>query len=190
MVSLDDKSGFHNLSLQPESWPLFGVHYNGVDDVCTTLPFGWNESPVCSHPISEAKAAYMRSRGVPVLACIDDAVCATFVATFGKSNRLQRLACAEAFFLGIMVSFLWGYFISDTKCDVNPSKVQKYLGIICESTTASFRVPEEKLRKLHVLIEQTLEDGSVSVPRLEKIAGKCMSMSVAIRPASLWTHCM
>ena len=40
MGSLEDRSGFHNLGLQPESWPLFGVSYDGIDLVCTTVPFG------------------------------------------------------------------------------------------------------------------------------------------------------
>ena len=190
MGSLDDRSGFHNLALQPESWPLFGVHYDGVDYVCTTAPFGWNESPVCYHSLSEAKAACVRSRGIPCLAYIDDAWYANFAATFGASRRVQWLAAAEALHLGVIVSFLCGYFLSDTKCELNPSQVQKYLGIICDSTTASFRVPEDKLRKLHALIEQALAAGSITVTRLEKIAGKCVSMSVAIRPASLWTHYM
>lgn len=97
MGSLDDRAGFHNLSLQPESWPLFGVHYDGVDVVCATLPFGWNESPFCYHSLSEAKAAYMCSNGIPVLAYIDDAWYANFVATFGESDRVQWLSAAEAF---------------------------------------------------------------------------------------------
>ena len=37
MGSLDDKSSFYALGLQPESWPPFGVHYDGVDFACTTL---------------------------------------------------------------------------------------------------------------------------------------------------------
>ena len=127
------------------------MHYDGVDYVCTTAPFGWNESPVCYHSLSEAKAAYIRSRGIPCLAYIDDAWYANFAATFGASRKMQWLAAAEVLHLGVIVSFLCGYFLSDTKCELNPSQVQKYLGIICDSTTASFRVPEDKLRKLHAL---------------------------------------
>ena len=190
MGSLDDRAGFHNLGLQPESWPLFGVHYEGVDYVCTTLPFGWNESPVCYHSLSEAKAAYLRSRGIPVLAYIDDAWYANFAATFGKSRRVQWLSAAEALHTGILVSYKCGYFLSIKKCDLYPSQQQRYLGIICDSRTTSYRIPEDKLHKLHALISKVLADGSVSVRMLEKIVGKCVSMSVAIRPASLWTHYM
>lgn len=190
MGSLDDRSGFHNLGLQPESWPLFGIHYDGVDYVCTTLPFGWNESPLCYHSLSEAKASYLRSKGIPVLAYIDDAWYANPVATFGAPDHIQWRAAANALHLGILVSFLCGYFLSDTKCDLNPSQQQRYLGIICDSRTASFRVPQDKLDKLHTLITAALTSGSLTTRTLEKIAGKCVSMSVAIRPASLWTHYM
>ena len=62
MGGVDDRSGFHNVGLQLERWPLFGVSYEGTDLVCTTVPFGWNESPACYHALSEAKAAYLRAR--------------------------------------------------------------------------------------------------------------------------------
>ena len=53
-----------------------------------------------------------------------------------------------------------------------------------------FRIPEDKLRKLHALISEALENRTVTIRALEKIAGKCVSMSVGIRPASLWKHFM
>ena len=190
MGSLDDRSGFHNLGLQPASWPLFGIHYDGVDHVCTTLPFGWNESPYCYHSLSEAKAAFLRSKGIPVLAYIDDAWYANFVDTFGASDDIQWKAAAEALHIGVLVSFLCGYFLSDKKCDLRPSQQQRYLGIICDSQSASFRVPQDKLDKLHTLITEALTTGFLTSRTLERIAGKCVSMSVAIRPASLWTHYM
>ena len=44
--------------------------------------------------------------------------------------------------------------------------------------------------KLQHLLRTALEAGGLSFRTLERIAGKCMSMTVAIRPASLWTHAM
>ena len=190
MGSLDDRSSFHNLSLQPESWPLFGISYDNTDYVCTTIPFGWNESPVCYHLLSEAKVAYLRSRGIPVLAYIDDACYGNFTSTFGCSDKVQWLSAAEVLHTDTLVSYFCGYFLSDTKCDLKPSRIQWYPGILCDSSTTSFRVPEDKLQKLHALIQAVLEQGSLTVQMLEKIAGKCISMSVAIRPASLWIHYM
>ena len=53
-----------------------------------------------------------------------------------------------------------------------------------------FRVPSDKLCRLRELILKVLSEGEVPLSTLEKIAGKCTSMKVAIRPASLWTHYM
>ena len=39
----------------------------------TTVRIDWNESPVCYHSFIETKARYLRSRGIPALAYIDDA---------------------------------------------------------------------------------------------------------------------
>ena len=68
--NMDDHSGFHNLSLHPKSWPLFRVSSAGTDAGCTITPFGWNESPMCSHSFSDAKAAYLGAPGIPTLTCV------------------------------------------------------------------------------------------------------------------------
>ena len=47
--------------------------YAVTDCVGTTARIDWNESPVCYHSFSEAKAGYLRSRGIPAFAYIDDA---------------------------------------------------------------------------------------------------------------------
>ena len=90
----------------------------------------------------------------------------------------------------MLVSYFCGYFLSDTKCALKPSRIQRYLGVRCDSSTTSFRVPSDKLQKLHALIQAVLEQGFLTVQMQEKIAGKCISMSVANRPASLRTHYM
>eukprot|EP00903_Cladosiphon_okamuranus_P006823 g6648.t1 len=76
------------------------------------------------------------------------------------------------------------------KYEVRPAQVLQYLGIVCGSVTMSFRVPADKLAKLHQLIRGALDDGRMHFRTLQRIAGKCMSMTVTIRPASLWTHAM
>lgn len=76
-------------------------------------------------------------------------------------------------------------FRSDTKCDLKPPRIQRYFGMLCDSSTTSFRLPEYKLQMLHALIHAVLEHGSFTEQMLEKITGKGVSIPVAIRPASL-----
>lgn len=80
--------------------------------------------------------------------------------------------------------------MSPKKCVFLPTRQQLYLGTLCDSDTATFRVPPDKLDKLQMLLREALDAERLSFRTLQRIAGKCMSMTVAIRPASLWTHAM
>lgn len=190
MTSLDDKSAFHHILLRPSSWPLFGLTYGGVDYVRRVLPSGFGPSPWVYHTLAEAKAAFLRSKGIPALACLDDSLLCNFRATHGDLSRTQWLAAAEATYVAVLVSFFCGAFLSVKKCDMKPTRLQKYLGIWCDSSTATFRVPQDKLDKLHQRLQRALTDGSVSFETLRSVARQAMSMSVAIRPAALYTQAM
>lgn len=88
----------------------------------------------------------------------------------------------------MLVAFLCDAFLSIKKCDFKPTRLQKYLGIWCDSTTATFRVPQDKLGKLHPRLQEALSTNRVSFETLRSVAGQAMSMSVAIRPASLYSQ--
>lgn len=68
--------------------------------------------------------------------------------------------------------------------------VLQYLGIVCDSGTMSFTIPQEKLKKIHQLLQTALDVGGLSYRTLQRVADKCLSMTVAIRPASVWANAM
>ena len=51
-------------------------------------------------------------------------------------------------------------------------------------------MPEDKLRKLEAILRDAINSRSISFSQLEKLAGECTSMSVAVPPASRYTHHM
>ena len=61
-----------------------------------------------------------------------------------------------------------------------------------DSDIATFRVPQEKLDRLQrlLLLRAAVDGRKLSFRTLQWIEGNCMSMTAAIRPASLWTHAM
>lgn len=65
---------------------------------------------------------------------------------------------------------------------MRPTRIQRYLGMLCDSETATFRVPQDKLDKLQILPRTALDAGELSFRTLERGAGKCMSLTVAVRP--------
>ena len=76
------------------------------------------------------------------------------------------------------------------KCSLEPSTDLVFLGVGCDTVQCRFYVPEDKLRKLEAILRDTTDSRSISFRQLEKLAGKCTSMSVAVPPASLYTHHM
>ena len=70
-TSLDDASAFHHILLRPSSWPFFGLSYIGIDYCWCRLPFGFSHRSWDYHTLSEAKAAYLRSKRIPDLGYLD-----------------------------------------------------------------------------------------------------------------------
>ena len=71
-TTLDHSSGFHHVPLDAESMQYFGFFWDGEDFVWSTLCFVWCPSPLVYHILSTAVAQYLREKGVPTLAWIDD----------------------------------------------------------------------------------------------------------------------
>lgn len=65
---------FDRIILHPSSWPLFGFSNGAVAYCWFVEPIGFSVSmsPGCYHTLREAKAAYLRSKGMPALAYLDD----------------------------------------------------------------------------------------------------------------------
>ena len=80
--------------------------------------------------------------------------------------------------------------MSIIKCVLEPTTRLVFLGIICDTEARRFEVPEGKLLKLEVIITAAITSGWISFVDLERLAGKCTSMSVAVPPASLYTYHM
>ena len=64
-VTLDHKSGSHNVPLAPESWEYFGLCWRGVYYVWTVLCFGWCTSPYIYHSLSDAVASTYSPKTYP-----------------------------------------------------------------------------------------------------------------------------
>ena len=103
-TSLDDISAFHLILLRPSPWPLFGFSYGGTDYCWCVLPFRFSLSPWCYHTPSEAKAAFLRSKGMRALAYLDDSWVSYFQASHGLAVREQWLAAGEATHVATLVS--------------------------------------------------------------------------------------
>ena len=76
------------------------------------------------------------------------------------------------------------------ECVLEPTTRLVFLGIICDTEARRFKVPEGRLLKLKVLLTAAITSGWISFVYLERLIGKCTSLSVAVPPASLYTYHM
>ena len=80
--------------------------------------------------------------------------------------------------------------MSIPKCVLEPTTRLVFLDIVCDTEACRFEVPEGKLLKLEEILTAAITSGWISFVDLERLAGKCTSMSVAVPPASLYTYRM
>jgi hypothetical protein len=83
MTKTDDKSGYDHVLLQESSQTFVGLRWKGWWFVCTTLPFGWKESPFIYHTIGLAVSGYFRNMGIPCSLNIDDRLQGELFTTVG-----------------------------------------------------------------------------------------------------------
>ena len=157
----------------------------------TVLCFGWCSAPFIYASLSEAVARYLRSRDVPVLTWIDDFYVTNFRSTRLLELNQQFVATQTAASLVLDVLYQAGYFISISKCELTPSTRLVLLGIICDTAQCRFEAPPaDKLEKLEHILSDAITSGAITFQMLEKLAGKCTSLSVAVPVAALYTHHM
>ena len=63
-----------------------------------------------------------------------------------------------------------------------------YLGFECDSSVGAIRLLPEKREKFVHLLESLLSSEKVSLTDLQRLSGKCMSMSLAVESGRLYTN--
>ena len=76
------------------------------------------------------------------------------------------------------------------KCEIDPTTRLAFLGIIHDSVACRFEAPEDKLDRLEVILTAAVTSGAITFRMLEKLTGKCISLSVAVPVSALYTHHM
>ena len=130
---------------------------------------------------------YLRAKDIPALAWLDDFWLTNEVATQHESPVDHARAAYLAICLALTIFYKCGHSMSFSKCSLAPSTRLVYLGVICDSQARFFEVPADKLDKLETLLRHAIHDGWISFVNLEKLAGECTSIRVAVPLASLYT---
>ncbi|CAB3980645.1 LIGHT-DEPENDENT SHORT HYPOCOTYLS 6 [Paramuricea clavata] len=195
---LDDKSGYDHILLSEDSWTYFGIQWVGWYLVYNTLPFGWKISPFVYHTTGLLATNFFHSIAISCSLYIDDHHNGQLQVDLHSSAYFQlptlderNLAAANsAIFIVAYYLVQLGYFLGLAKSTLIPVKVVPFLGFLSDSALQVFHLIPAKKEKFLLLLRKIVGQSAVSVKTIQRLVGKCVSFSLAVPGAVLFTRAM
>lgn len=193
----DDKSGYDHIMLSETCRTYFGFQWGGWFFVSNCIPFGWKLSAYIYHSTGSLVSHFLRSKGIPCSLYIDDrhmshlmfaphATCSAYQALSEEESNLARADAAVFFTCYTLISL--GYTIGLSKSTLKPSKVVPYLGFLCDANLQAFTLLPHKKEKFLRQLKSVLAKPQIELVTLQRLAGKCLSMALAVPGARIFTN--
>lgn len=178
MSTWDLKSGYYHILLHPSFQKYMGFRVGGLVFRYKVPAFGLSQACFLFTKLMNEPAKALRLRGVPLSDYIDDAF--TAAKTF---NRCVLQAVLAVKLLGAL-----GAFLGLPKCHLLPEQLRQWLGFLVNSENQTFELSASRLAKLKRQLQDVLNINYVSARKLASLAGRIVSASPAILPASLFSR--
>ena len=193
---LDDKSGYDHILLTEESRTFFGIQWGGWYFTYNTLPFEWKTSPYVYHTTGLLASILFRSIGIPCSLYIDDRHSGELQVpldkgehcTIDNSDARYRAAAELAVFLVTYHLVRLGYFLGLAKPVLVPTQTVPFLGFLSDSAREVLHLRPKKRQSFLALVKDVLGKPFVTVKTLQRLAGKCVSFSLVVPAAKLFTR--
>lgn len=129
---------------------------------------------------------YCRQLGVPISQYIDDRLISELETSYYDRNQGSRKA-ELALYIVCQVFTRLGNTFGLKKCVFQPVQCLKHLGFMVDSIKQAFILPKDKIMRFLELREYLLSCSELEVRSLQRFAGKCISFSLAIPAAKLYS---
>lgn len=138
---------------------------------------------------------FFRSIGIPCTLYIDDRHNGQLqippnrgvYASLQTTDERNFEAAKAAIFVVAHYLIRLGYFLGLPKSILMPQKVVPYLGFQSDSTRQAFLLLPEKKNKLLCMVRHVLSLTRIPIKTLQQLAGKCVSLSITMPGALLFT---
>ncbi|XP_069114859.1 LOW QUALITY PROTEIN: uncharacterized protein [Argopecten irradians] len=126
-----------------------------------------------------AVTSYLRGKSIVTTQYIDDRLGAAN-AQSGFSDSDTYVAAQKVIYVLLELLTRLGYTLALSKCSLIPRKLVRFLGFIVDCVEQAYRLPSDKKQKFSDLREAILSCSEVDVKTLQRFAGKCVSMGLAV----------
>lgn len=169
------KSGYYHVLLHPKFRKYFGVRIESTVLRLNVVFFGYAQACYVFTKIMQEPCFELRAANIPVSNYVDD----------GFTAAATRLACLWQAIWAVLLQAALGAHHGLAKCQIEQVLLIKWLGFLVDSQEAKFEVAASKVAKLKESLQKVLAQQSVSARDLAQVAGRIISRSPAVAPASL-----
>ena len=174
MVSIDLTSAYMHCPINEEHTQYLGFWWKNQWYEFQTLPFGGDFAPSAFTVMASQITNFLRSRGVRLLAYLDDFLLVTYT----------KRACHKLAQFAVRVFQAAGFLINLPKSVLRPTQVIQSLGFIVDLGQFQIRLIEDRVVRVTELIRRTHSAFSrgcqVPVKQIAKICGTLASMSLVL----------
>ena len=192
---LDDKSGYDHSPYRGKS----NIFWHSMGSLVFSLQYltFWMEDLPIHLPLPRLRPLFFFGR----LAFLAPCILTIVTMANSKSNYTRVLnaalagqdernfqAAQTAIFLVAYYLVRLGYFLALSKSILKPQKVVPYLGFLSDLLRQAFLLLPEKKRTFLLLVRHVLALSRILAKTLQLLAGKCISFSLTVPAALLFTR--
>ena len=174
----DLKSGYHHVDIcyEHQKYLGFAWRFNGVYRyfTFTVLPFGLSTACFCFTKLRRPLVKRWRSMGHNSFIYLED----------GFASQPDKCLAAAASVIQRKELASCGLLCNEEKSNWSPAQIGEWLGLVINTISFKFQIPENKFNKLKRLLDSVLLVGSSSYRELARIAGSIISVALAVGPIS------
>ena len=173
LAKLDLESAYRIIPVHPQDRHLLGMQFDGKLYVDTALPFGLRSAPKIFSALADRLLWIMTQHGIhAALHYLDDYI---------FMGNPETSECADALKLALQLCEQLRVPVSKSKVE-GPATILTFLGISLDTVAMELRLPEEKLRRLKLLIQQWKTKKACTKRDLLSLIGQLQHACRVVRP--------
>ena len=179
LLVFDLSKAYYSVPAHPDSWPYLCLN-TPLGLVCgTVLLFGIGQSPFVFHKITRLIVAFAGTVGLRVMSYLDDFL------WFARRQEREEVSTFGQWLLTCL-----GWKLNE-KCDLSPSKCKKFLGLLVDSQSFKFKVPQDKITRVMGRLTYLVADASAHTrENIRELAGLLVSLDLAVPGVRAWTRAL
>ena len=167
----DLKSGYHHIDIDIADQTFLGCSWEGKYYTYSALPFGLAVAGLVFSKVLKELVKKWRAEGIKIVLYLDDGILvADNLAEATRHSSIIQADLSNA-----------GFIVNQEKSVWVPSKRLKWLGFVLDTDKNTFEVPQDKLLRLRISINNALAINQFCSARcLAKVVGKITSLFHAL----------